>query len=70
MATSRKPQRQSVSSDWRRELELITGKGPKDLRGKLKELQKEDSIRKTVVFKKKIIFSVSTSELCPKEITF
>jgi hypothetical protein len=52
MATSRKPQRQSVSSDWRRrELELITGRGPKDLRGKLKELQKEDSIRKTVVFK-------------------
>jgi len=56
MATLRKPQRQSVSSDWRRELELITGKGPKDLRGKLKELQKEDSIRKTVVFKKKNYF--------------
>jgi hypothetical protein len=56
MATSRKPQRQSESSDWRRELELITGRGPKELRGKLRELQKEDSIRKTVVFKKKNYF--------------
>ena len=40
--------RESGGGAWRRELELINGGGPKELRKQLQDLQNEDKIRQTV----------------------